>query len=50
MKYIVIQKWVYTVDIEVDAETESEALQKADSMEGDRNHDDFLEDATVREA
>ena len=49
MKYLVTQEWHYTVEVEVEADSEKEAKDKANSMDGDRNHDDFLYDATARE-
>jgi hypothetical protein len=49
MKYLVTQEWHYTVEVEVEADSEKEAKDKADSMEGDRNYDDHLYDATARE-
>lgn len=49
MKYLVRQEWHYTVDVEVEADSEKEAKDKADGMEGDRNYDDHLYDATATE-
>ncbi len=49
MKYKVTQEWHYTVDVEVEADSEREAKDKANSMDGDRNHDDHLYDATATE-
>lgn len=47
MKYLVKQEWHYTVDVEVEADSEKEAMDMADSMDGERNHDDYLYDARV---
>lgn len=49
MKYRVIQEWRYTIEVEVEADSSKEAMDKADSMDGERNYDDHLYDATAIE-
>ena len=48
MKYTVTQLWGYTVKVDVEAESEKEASDKADNMAGDRQYDDYLIDATAK--
>ena len=47
-KYLVTQKWCYTVSVEVDADSEKEAKDKANDVEGKRIWDDHLYDETAR--
>jgi hypothetical protein len=49
MKYLVIQKWRYTVQVEVEADSRQEAEDKANDMTGERVYDDCLHDASARE-
>jgi len=48
VKWLVKQEWHYTVEVEVEADSEKEACDKADGMDGDRVHDDYLYDASAR--
>lgn len=50
MKYIVTNTYKYTATVEVEADSENDALEKALLLEDERNNDDWLWDSTVREA
>ncbi len=48
MRWLVTQEWRYTVEVEVEADSEKEAKDKADSIGGERIYDDYLYDAKAR--
>ncbi len=45
--YKIRKTWKYTEIVEVEADSREEALEKSNSMDGERNHDDALYDAEV---
>ncbi len=45
--YKIRQTWQYTVIVEVEADSNDEALHKSNDEDGERNHDDVLFDAEV---
>ena len=47
MKYTIKKIWQYTETVEVEAESDEDALLKSNTTEGDRNYDDHLEDAKI---
>jgi len=47
--WIVTKTYKYTETVEVEAETAEEACSLADSLEGQRNHDDWHFDSVAKE-
>lgn len=48
-KYLVTNIYKYTATVEVEAEDETEAMQKALGLPDERNQDDWLYDSEVKE-
>ena len=47
MKYTVKKTYKYTEEVEVEAESEGEAKDLAMTIDGERNHDDWLFDCEI---
>jgi hypothetical protein len=45
--YTVAKVYKYTETVEVEAENSREAKDRAQNMEGERNHDDYLFDCEI---
>lgn len=46
-KYKVTKEYHYTTEVTVEADSAREAQDKADSMEDERNYDDYLYDSVA---
>ena len=46
--FIIVRTYKHTEELEIEADSEEEAIALAEDAEFERNHDDWLYDETVR--